>query len=105
MRDATDLHSWTDTNFNVIRNQASEGGNPSAELMTKVAVAALLKVRLIKTDRPEHAIREAGTLYRFDRCIVGWRSIGPDGGNLEGQNDYKNYFIQQRRQRHYYRTR
>jgi CBS domain len=25
-------------------------------------------------------VREAGTLYRFDRCI-GWRSIGPDGGD------------------------
>jgi CBS domain-containing protein len=47
------------------------------------------KLRLIETERPEHPIRKAGTLYRFDRCIVGWRSIGPDGGNLEGEMTVK----------------
>jgi hypothetical protein len=41
MRDARDSRPWTETNFNVTRNQASEGGNPSAELMTKTVVAAL----------------------------------------------------------------
>jgi hypothetical protein len=75
------------------------------EPMTKMVVAPLLKHAYLKQIDPRAPIREAGTLYRFDRCIVAWRSIAPDGGNRGGENDCKNDFIQQRQQRHYYRTR
>ena len=48
-----------------------------------------LKHAYLKQIYQSTFLREAGTLYRFDRCIVGWRSIGPYGGNGEAKMTVK----------------